>query len=228
MLIKMRDFIMNFLNKIILNQTVINIESKRLSEPLTHANNTTDVNTLDSTTSLSFSSLSKKAASLMKSTLKVSTKTNASKTITKINITSQEVQHHHIEINVMIQRLQLHIGHLNTQNISLYSIPSIGKNYTAKKLSEFVKHKLLSETAICKILLIFSFHLPIHFNYTINVYSINMFLSPFSVQHSNVNFTFNMSYFDYVFYPLLSKIPPRKFKSIRYFLFRNVLMLFYK
>ena len=83
MLIKMRDFIMNFLNKIILNQTVINIESKRLSEPLTHANNTTDVNTLDSTTSLSFSSLSKKAASLMKSTLKVSTKTNASKTITK-------------------------------------------------------------------------------------------------------------------------------------------------
>ena len=78
----------------------------------------------------------------------------------------------------MIQRLQLHIGHLNTQNISLYSIPSIGKNYTAKKLSEFVKHKLLSETAICKILLIFSFHLPIHFNYTINVYSINMFLSP--------------------------------------------------
>ena len=60
MLIKMRDFIMNFLNKIILNQTVINIESKRLSEPLTHANNTTDVNTLDSTTSLSFSSLSKR------------------------------------------------------------------------------------------------------------------------------------------------------------------------
>ena len=108
------------------------------------------------------------------------------------------VQHHHIEINVMIQRLQLHIGHLNTQNISLYSIPSIGKNYTAKKLSEFVKHKLLSETAICKILLIFLF--TYLFILTIPLMFIRLTCSyPFSVQHSNVNFTFNMSYFDYVF-----------------------------
>ncbi len=52
MLTKIHNLNMNFLNRINFNQTFINIESKKLSEPLTYANNTTDVNILNSTTSL--------------------------------------------------------------------------------------------------------------------------------------------------------------------------------
>lgn len=92
----------------------------------------------------SFGKSCKKEASLVKRTLKITTKAEASKAITKINIAFQEMQHHHTKMNVMIQRLQLHIKHSNTQNISLYSFSPIDRSYKAKNFSDFVKYKLLS------------------------------------------------------------------------------------
>ncbi|PFM04502.1 hypothetical protein COC45_29735 [Bacillus cereus] len=75
----------------------------------------------------------------VKSTLKITTKAEASKAITKINIAFQEMQHHHTKMNVMIQWLQLHIRHSNTQNISMYSFSPIDRSYYAKNFSDFVK-----------------------------------------------------------------------------------------
>lgn len=95
-----------------------------------------------------FSQQEKNSPSPTTNNIKISTKKDAQTAIVKIDHALQKIALHRTDLGALINRLQLHVDHLNNQTINIEESSSrIENTNVAQKMSGFVKDKLLSEVA---------------------------------------------------------------------------------
>ncbi|MGG2092757.1 flagellin [Bacillus sp. S13(2024)] len=95
-----------------------------------------------------FSQQENNSPSPTETNIKISTKKDAQTAIAKIDYSLQKIALHRADLGALINRLQLHVDHLNNQTINIEENSSrIENTNVAQKMSGFVKDKLLTEVA---------------------------------------------------------------------------------
>ncbi|PHA01920.1 flagellin [Bacillus pseudomycoides] len=80
--------------------------------------------------------------------IKISTKKDAQTAIAKIDHALQKIALHRADLGALMNRLQLHVDHLNNQTINIEeSLSRIENTHVAQEMSGLVKDKLLTEVA---------------------------------------------------------------------------------